>query len=131
MQQQDDWFWLLDSVLFAIRVTKHASTGVSPFHMLYNKDLILPFEYADRCDNLVTEHDEYGLNMSNGCRSSTADPVNTITSLLSQLEGQQQKLLFKAEKQIQKAQKHQAKWYNMRNAAGEPFEIGCKVLKKI
>ena len=56
--------------------------------MLYNKDPILPFQYADRCDNLVTEHDEYGLNMSNEYRSSTADPVNPVTSLLSQLEGQ-------------------------------------------
>ena len=57
-------------------------------HMLYNKDPILPFEYADRYDNLVTEHDENGFNMSNGCRSSTADPVDPVTSLLNHLEGQ-------------------------------------------
>ena len=28
------------------------------------------------------------------------------------------------------AQKHQAKWYNIRNGSGEPFEIGTKVLKR-
>ena len=57
--------------------------------MLYNKDPILPFEYADRCDNLVTEYTEYG------CRPSTAEPVNPVTSLLSQLKGQLQKLFLK------------------------------------
>ena len=91
----------------------------------------MPFEYADRSDNLVTEHDQYGLNMSHGCTSSTADPVDPVTALLSQIEGQQQKVFVKAEKQMQKPQKHQAKWYNIRNAAGEPLEIDCIVLKKM
>ena len=83
MESQEDWYWMLDSVLFAIQVTKHASTGQTPFHMLYSKDPILPFEYADRSDNLITEYEKYGLDLSSSGKSSSADP---ITSILSHIE---------------------------------------------
>ena len=83
MESQEDWYWMLDSVLFAIWVTKHASTGQTPFHMLYSKDPILPFEYTDRSDNLITEYEKYGLDLSSSGKSSSADP---ITSILSHIE---------------------------------------------
>lgn len=48
MQSQSDLCPALPSVLFAIRTSQHASTGFTPFCMLYNYDPILPFEYADK-----------------------------------------------------------------------------------
>ena len=60
--EKQDWYDILDSVLFAIYISKHSSMGVSHYRMVYNKDLILPFEYADRCDNLTHDHD--GVNKS-------------------------------------------------------------------
>ena len=61
-ESQEDWYDILDSVFFAICISKHSSTGVSPYRMVYNKDPILPFEYSDRSDNLTHDHD--GLNKS-------------------------------------------------------------------
>ena len=48
MINQEDWVDLLPSVLFAIRTSRHSSTGFSLFRMLYQKDPIMPFEHADR-----------------------------------------------------------------------------------
>ena len=47
MLEENDWYKVLDSVLFACCIATHCSTGGSPYRMVYNKDPILPFEYKD------------------------------------------------------------------------------------
>ena len=42
--EQDDWDEYLDSILFAYRTSKHASTQYSPFFLMYGRDAILPVE---------------------------------------------------------------------------------------
>ena len=46
------------------------------------------------------------------------------------METQCKSLFSKAQIKIKKSQEHQAKWHNMQNGAGQPFEIGSKVLHK-
>ena len=52
---QDNWLELLDSVLFAMRVSKHKSTGYFPVRLLYGHEPILPFQMEDdiMCRNPV------------------------------------------------------------------------------
>ena len=122
---------MLDSVLFAIHISKHSSIGTSPYRMLYNKDPILPFEYADQNDNLIHEHENGTTTGMNESDTSTIDSqASPITILIDKMETQRAQLFDKAKIKIQKSQQHQAKWYNLRNGAGEPFEIGTKVLCK-
>ena len=51
IQKQEDWYPVLNSVLFSMCSQTHSSTGYSPIRMLYNKDPILPFEMADKLEN--------------------------------------------------------------------------------
>ena len=39
-----DWHRKLNSILFAYRVRKQASTCISPFFMMYGREAILPWE---------------------------------------------------------------------------------------
>ena len=48
MENDNDWYNVLDSVLFACCIATHCSTGVSPYCMVFNKDPILPFKYKDK-----------------------------------------------------------------------------------
>ena len=72
---------MLPSVLFAIRTSKHSSTGFTPFRMLYNFDPILLFEYADKVENgvLSDEEADYQGDMESNAGSDfsgmTTDPV--------------------------------------------------------
>ena len=129
-KSQEDWYNISDSVLFAIHISKHSSTGVSPYRMVYNKDPILPFEYADRSDNLTHEHNGLHKSCDNIQSSESSDDVDPISKLLERLEKQRENTFQGEAKNILSAQKHQAKWYNIRNGAGEPFEVGTKVFKR-
>ena len=51
-------------------------------------------------------------------------------STIQNLENQCKQIFNKAHKSIKKAQIHQAKGYNSRQAKGAPFEIGTCILKK-
>ena len=44
LDNQDEWADILQSVLLAYRTSKHASTGFSPFYLLYNRHPKLPVE---------------------------------------------------------------------------------------
>ena len=44
---QDNWFELLDSVHLAMRVSKHKSTGYTPFRLLYGHEPILSFQMEE------------------------------------------------------------------------------------
>ena len=121
---QQSWHEILDSVLFAICVTRHTSTSTSPFRLMFNKDPILPFKYADRNDNLVHETTECNVSQP------IDEDGNPLFELIEIMETQHENLFDRAKNKIQKSQEHQVKWYNMCNGTGEPFEIGSKVLRR-
>ena len=112
MSDQSDWLPMLNSVLFAIRCQTHASTGFSPFRTLYNKDPILPFQYADTLEH----HQHQNENM---CPDT--DPV---TYMISKLESQRTEIFDKAKQKITKAQEVYLRRYNDRNTLGSKFEVG-------
>ena len=132
MENDNDWYNVLDSVLFACCIATHSSTGVSPYHMVYNKDPILPFEYKDKLDLYSDEYLDYKspLTALNVCTDANGTNINLeFSQTLKAMEKQKQEIFSHAKTKIKKAQKHQAKCYNARNA-GIPFEIRTKVLKK-
>ena len=102
MTSQQLWYEMLDSVLFAICVTRHTSISTSPFRLVYNKDPILPFEYADRNDNLVHESTECNVSQP------INEDRNPLFELIEKMETQCKNLFDRAKNKIQKSQEHQA-----------------------
>ena len=139
MIDQTDWVRLLPSVLFAIRTAKHSSTGHSPHRMLYNKDPIMPFQHADRLKNAAysddndDDDDDDDVDNSDGYDSDATEIYaeecldDGLKSTIQKLENQHKEIFNKAHKSIKKAQIHQDKGYNNRQAKGAPFEIGTHV----
>ena len=130
IENDNDWYNVLDSVLFACHIASHSSTGVSPYRMAYNKDPILPFEYKDKLDFHSDEYLDYksALTVPNVCTQANGTNINLeFSQTLKAME--KQEIFSHAKTKIKKAQKHQAKCYNAQNA-GVPFEIRTKVLKK-
>ena len=118
MTEQTDWLPMLNSVLFSIRCQTHSSTGFSPFRMLYNKDPILPFQYADRLENTVEQNE------------NTCPETDPVTEMISKLEAQRSVVFEKASKKIVKAQEIYSKSYNRKHGVGVKFVVGDKVLKR-
>ena len=121
MVSQEDWESMLPSVLFALQISKHSSTGMSPYRVLYQRDTVSPFQFMDRLKNGGVDSVSDCLNLP-----ENNDPV---TDLVERLEQIRKNVFIQPFQNIKKAQKHQAKCYNVRHA-GTPFKVGEKVLKK-
>ena len=48
LENQADWEDMLPLVLFLVRASRHSSTGISPFRLMFQHDPIHPFEFMDR-----------------------------------------------------------------------------------
>ena len=124
MVSQEDWEPMLPSVLYALRISKHSSTGLSPYRVLYQRDPILPFQYMDRVNSGWLDSANDCLNLLQN--SDSDDPVCDLVDKLEQIH---KNSFIQASENIEKAQKHQAKNYNSRHR-GTPFKVGEKVFKK-
>ena len=62
LENQEDWKEMLLSVLVSVRVSRHSSTGISPFRLMFQCDSVHLFEFMDRL-----KHD--GDEMVNACVS--------------------------------------------------------------
>ena len=130
MLAESDWCLILPSVLFGLWTSVHSSTGFTPFHMLYNFDPVLPFEYADKLNNGLVSDDEFDDDKTTvECECSGTTQCNPLLSKIQFMEDQRKGIFDKASESIKKVQKHQAKGYNNRQNKGKPFEIGDKCLK--
>ena len=125
---------MIDSILFAIRTTRHSSMGMSPYRVIFNKDPLLPFEFADKqkmhahvndsdSDESVTSE----IGVDNEVESSSG--MDKLMATVQKLEEQRNKFFQKAHSNIKKAQTQQTRSYNNRTCSGEPFQIGDHVLK--
>ena len=92
---QDNWLELLDSVLFAKRVSQQKSTGYSPFRLLYGCEPILPFHMEDNImrGNPVPPTLQTAFNnVVVGGITVDGDILDGITKLDNSISSNQQKL---------------------------------------
>lgn len=117
ISEATDWPAAINGVLFAHRTTKHASTGFSPFYMLFNREPILPLDLQFSTKNF---------------ESNVTFNEDNFTSLLSEkfqaIEELRKTVFSKAAGNITKAQKRQSKAYNKRHDLKHNFTIGTQVL---
>ena len=122
MMLQEDWEPMLPSMLFALHISKHSSSGMSPYRVLYQRDPVLPFQFVDQLRN-------GGLDSVSNCLKlpKSDDPVCDLVEKLGQIC---KKVFSQTSQNIKKAQKHQVKCCNARHCGGTPFKVGEKVLKR-
>ena len=113
-QENTDWAKKLQSILFAYRIQKQASTCFSPFFMMYGREPLIPWQI---------ENDLGPLDMSQELQGFT------IEETIEKMENLHQQVLEVAAGNIKKAQAHQAKTYNAKYARNY-FEVGANVWKK-
>ena len=120
MVSQEDWEPLLPSVLFALQIPKHSSSGMSPYRVLYQRDPVLPFQYMDQLEN-------DGLDSASDCLN-TPESDDPVCYLVQKLEEICKNVFTQTSQNIKKSQKHQTKCYHARHS-GTLFKVGEKVLK--
>ena len=106
MENDNDWYNVLDSVLFTCHIATHSSTGVSPYRMVYNKDPILPFEYKDKLDLYSDEYLDYEspLTAPNVCTDANGTNINLeFSQTLKAMEKQKQEIFSHAKTKIKKS----------------------------
>ena len=111
--------------------------GMSPYRVFFNKDPLLPFEFADKqkmhahVNDTDSESDESVTSeicVDNEVESSSG--MDKLMATVQKLEEQRNKVFQKAHSNIKKAQAQQTRSYNERSCSGEPFQIGDHVLKR-
>lgn len=106
-----DWDRWLPFVMFAYREVPQASTGFSPFELLYGWDVQGPLD-------LLRKHWE---------GPSAVQTDRSIVQFVLEMRERLSKYLEEAEGNLQKAQKAQKTWYD-RQARSREFKPGQKVL---
>ena len=113
-QENTYWAKKLQSILFAYRIQKQASTHFSPFYMMHGRKPLLPWQM---------ENDLAPLHMSQEV------PQVSIEEAIEKMENLHQQVLEVVAGNIKKVQAHQAKTYNAKHARND-LEVGAKVWKK-
>ena len=134
MENDNDWYNVLDSVLFTCCIATHSSTGVSPYHMVYNKDPILPFEYKDKLDFHSDEYLDYksALTAPNVCTQANGTNINLeFSQTLKAMEKQKQEIFSHVLKP--KLKKHRSTRPNVTMLEMQVFHLRSelKFLRKI
>ena len=117
-----NWLEILNSVLFAIRVSRHCSTKTSPFKILYGCEPKLPFEmdYEIKKGNPVAPSVQAMEEQWE--EKSCEEKIEAMLSI-------RQQVLVEVAGNIKKAQHTQSKYYNKIHNT-KPLKIGQKVLKR-
>ena len=105
MENDNDWYNVLDSVLFTCHIATHSSAGVSPYCMVYNKDPILPFECKDKLDLYSDEYLDYEIPLTapNVCTDANSTNINQeFSQTLKAMEKQKQEIFSHAKIKIKK-----------------------------
>ena len=104
-----DWDKLLPYVLFAYREVPQASTGFSPFELIYGRKVRGPMAV-----------------LREAWESGKSQDVSVVAHVV-QIREQLQQMTDLVEQNMEKAQANQKKWYD-RNARSRKFEPGDQVL---
>ena len=111
------WPYIIEGVLFAHRVSKHASTKYSPFKLLYNRDPVLPIDIKH--------------NLPNAENRDPDDPfdMEMFDSVLASAITIREEIHEEASENIEKAQKKQKTNYDNRHqSSSTDICVGDEVL---
>ena len=117
-----NWLEILDSVLLAISVSRHGSTKISPFKILYGCELKQPFEmdYEIKKGNLVAPSVQ--AMEEQWKEKSCEEKIEAMLSI-------KQQVFVEVAQNIRKAQQTQSK-YNNKVHNTKPLKTGQNVLKR-
>lgn len=107
-----DWPYVIEGVLFAHRVSKHASIKYSPFELLYKA--VLPIDIKHNTNDLSNLDEPFDKAMFDTVLESATSLRNNIN--------------HNVEANIKKAQKKQQHDYDLRHFKGNDIKFGDKVL---
>jgi hypothetical protein len=120
--RMDDWPFALDSVLLSVRTSKHASTGYTPFRLMFMRDPVIAAEVED--DKIDIQ-----ANNIDPPPSPHQEPPVDLEEKVEKLEQMKQQMMSQASSNIKNAQKKQVNSYNIRHAS-QILSVGDRVLKK-
>ena len=109
VEEGKDWDKMIPYLLFAYREVPQASTGFSPFELLYGRAVHGPLDVLRQTWEADKKTDE--------------SVVSHILSIRDKME----KMLEAVQTNLEKAQQKQKKWYD-KNARQREFEVGDQVL---
>ena len=120
IDKKDNWGKYLDAAVFATNTSVHASTRVTPFHMMFGREPRFPLE----------------AEMKGAGDDAISEMVQSINDIdheifLDSLIAQQKNLFETAEKNIKTAQKKQVEQYRKRKGIFDhKFVEGDEVLRR-
>lgn len=123
--EQDRWPEALNGVLFAIRTSKHKSTGYSPFYMLYGRNAVIPVCHEEHSLSHAQSTERYSSETLN---SDTEMDMTQFNEVMDHMTRVKQIVFQKASENIEKAQTRQKKDYDKRHRDGTCFNTGDVVL---
>lgn len=121
------WPSILQGVLFAHRTAQHFSTGYSPFHILYQRDAILPVDVA-QIDSSPSSDSEFEYNNETEINDSDVFNQSSFSKTLNNMINLRNVMEDHAKKNIEEAQKRQRYSYGKRHKTGYIFKENDKVL---
>ncbi len=101
-QAHNEWDTKLETVLFAYRVSRHRSTGYSPFFMMFHRVPQLPVEADVETNTDMTDKD--------------LDPETTADAYIERMLKRQEDTKSVAGENIKKAQRKQKEGYDKRHS---------------
>ncbi|PIK46445.1 hypothetical protein BSL78_16692 [Apostichopus japonicus] len=110
---QDDWDEMLSSILMDYRTAKHASTGLSPFVVMFGREPLLPVDIEESMVHPESPTD-----------CSDAQQERVYQSMAQSRE----KIKGVVKGNISKAQERQKKNFDKRHQSEKNFKVGSSVL---
>lgn len=103
VDQSNEWDQLIAPALFAYRTSRHATTKIEPFYLVYGRQAKLPIDEAKESED-------------------------TLNDRIQELIDEVPQLRIKAKEKVTKSQERQKELYNQKLRKVINYEIGNKVL---
>ena len=124
LENKGDWEDMLPLVLFSVGASRHSSTGISPFRLMFQHDPIHPFEFMDRL-----KHDGDKTVNASVSEFRAEEMFEKMERLRIEYSSVGRETENRAMKKIKQSQERMSKYYNLQNV-GVKFKVGDKVPKK-
>ena len=116
-EKQDNWDTYLDGILYSYRTSVHASTGRTPFEVMYGRRAVIPMELSSCVQN---QNEPLQQELGSLKMSQIVETQNAFRTDLNDA----------VHKSIERAQKRQKRCYDLKKHSHKSLTIGSKVLLK-